>query len=157
MVIQERNSWTLPQVTYTQGKDLRGSLEGAGGTGGLLARTDNWLLNSGSPPDRSRVPHRAWTARNRWSMMSGMFLFSKPSPSVLAALAGSIWLYAPYGDGERRAQEMARKLRLIQTHDPERLLVERRSPTKRADIANQLDRFAVCKSEFAEYSLRIIR
>ena len=35
-VIQERN---VPQVTYTRGLDLSGSLEGAGGIGGLLGRT----------------------------------------------------------------------------------------------------------------------
>jgi RHS repeat-associated protein len=31
----------LPQVTYTRGNDLSGSLQGAGGIGGLLARTQN--------------------------------------------------------------------------------------------------------------------
>jgi RHS repeat-associated protein len=39
-VIQERNESNVPQVTYTRGSDLSGSLEGAGGIGGLLARTD---------------------------------------------------------------------------------------------------------------------
>jgi len=38
-VIQERNSSNVPQVTYTRGLDLGGSLERAGGIGGLLART----------------------------------------------------------------------------------------------------------------------
>jgi len=38
-VIQERNSSNTPQVTYTRGPDLSGSLEGAGGIGGLLSRT----------------------------------------------------------------------------------------------------------------------
>jgi RHS repeat-associated protein len=47
LVIQERNSWNLPQVTYTRGKDLSGSLEGAGGIGGLLARTDSLTLSAG--------------------------------------------------------------------------------------------------------------
>ena len=40
VVIQERDLNYLPTVTYTRGKDLSGSLEGAGGIGGLLARTD---------------------------------------------------------------------------------------------------------------------
>jgi RHS repeat-associated protein len=40
LVIQERDQNNLPTVTYTRGKDLSGSLEGAGGIGGLLARTD---------------------------------------------------------------------------------------------------------------------
>jgi RHS repeat-associated protein len=39
LVIQERDINNLPTVTYTRGKDLSGSLGGAGGIGGLLART----------------------------------------------------------------------------------------------------------------------
>ena len=39
-VIQERDGNNTPLVTYTRGLDLSGSLEGAGGIGGLLARTD---------------------------------------------------------------------------------------------------------------------
>jgi RHS repeat-associated protein len=38
-VIQERNASNVPMVSYTRGKDLSGSLEGAGGIGGLLARS----------------------------------------------------------------------------------------------------------------------
>lgn len=37
-VIQERNGSNLPLVSYVRGLDLSGSLEGAGGIGGLLAR-----------------------------------------------------------------------------------------------------------------------
>src|SRR5438876_8018203 len=40
LVIQERDANNLPTVTYTRGRDLSGSLQGAGGIGGLLARTD---------------------------------------------------------------------------------------------------------------------
>jgi RHS repeat-associated protein len=36
-IIQERNSWNLPQLAYTRGSDLSGTLEDAGGIGGLLA------------------------------------------------------------------------------------------------------------------------
>jgi RHS repeat-associated protein len=39
--VQERNANNLPTVTYTRGTDLSGTLQGAGGIGGLLARTDN--------------------------------------------------------------------------------------------------------------------
>jgi len=39
LVIQERGINNLPATTYARGKDLSGSLEGAGGIGGLLART----------------------------------------------------------------------------------------------------------------------
>jgi RHS repeat-associated protein len=38
-VIQERNSGNTPTVAYTRGSDLSASLEGAGGIGGLLARS----------------------------------------------------------------------------------------------------------------------
>jgi RHS repeat-associated protein len=41
LVIQERDGLNLPRVTYTRGPDLSGSLEGAGGIGGLLARTEH--------------------------------------------------------------------------------------------------------------------
>src|SRR5205807_5844546 len=41
LVIQERDSLNAPVVTYTRGKDLSGGFEGAGGIGGLLARTDS--------------------------------------------------------------------------------------------------------------------
>ena len=40
VVVQERDTNNLPQVTYTRGKDLSGGLQGAGGIGGLLARRD---------------------------------------------------------------------------------------------------------------------
>jgi RHS repeat-associated protein len=38
-VIQERNEVYTPTVSYTRGTDLSGSLQGAGGIGGLLARS----------------------------------------------------------------------------------------------------------------------
>ena len=41
-VIQERNSSNTPTVAYTRGSDLSGSLEGAGGIGGLLGRSDGY-------------------------------------------------------------------------------------------------------------------
>ena len=41
LVVQERNgSNNVPLVAYTRGLDLSGTLEGAGGIGGLLTRTD---------------------------------------------------------------------------------------------------------------------
>lgn len=40
LVIQERDGANNPLVTYTRGLDLSGTLQGAGGIGGLLARTD---------------------------------------------------------------------------------------------------------------------
>jgi RHS repeat-associated protein len=56
LVFQERYftpqlSTLIPQqaITYTRGRDLSGTLEGAGGIGGLLARTDNGLFAIGAP------------------------------------------------------------------------------------------------------------
>ena len=49
LVIQERDANNLPQVTYTRGADLSGKLEGAGGIGGLLARTANPSTISSQP------------------------------------------------------------------------------------------------------------
>jgi RHS repeat-associated protein len=48
LVIQERDTNNLPLVTYTRGNDLSGTIQGAGGIGGLLARTDNSQLIIGS-------------------------------------------------------------------------------------------------------------
>jgi RHS repeat-associated protein len=45
-VIQERDESNEPVVNYTRGTDLSGSLEGAGGIGGLLARSYGY--NSGN-------------------------------------------------------------------------------------------------------------
>jgi RHS repeat-associated protein len=41
-VIQERNAANTPTVSYTRGTDLSGTLEGAGGIGGLLARSSGY-------------------------------------------------------------------------------------------------------------------
>jgi RHS repeat-associated protein len=41
-VIQERNTNSIPTVSYTRGTDLSGTLEGAGGVGGLLARSGDF-------------------------------------------------------------------------------------------------------------------
>jgi len=41
-VIQERDSANVPTVSYTRGRDLGGSLEGAGGIAGLLARSHGY-------------------------------------------------------------------------------------------------------------------
>ena len=49
LVLQERDGNNVPRVTYTRGTDLSGSMQGAGGIGGLLARTDNTRLVGGVP------------------------------------------------------------------------------------------------------------
>ena len=45
-VIQERNTNNTPTVSYTRGNDLSGTMEGAGGIGGLLARSDSYASGS---------------------------------------------------------------------------------------------------------------
>ncbi len=50
-VIQERDGSNTPTVSYTRGNDLSGSLEGAGGIGGLLGRSSgyssgNWISHA---------------------------------------------------------------------------------------------------------------
>ncbi len=40
-MVQELNQFNVPRVTYVRGVDLSGTLEGAGGIGGLLARVDH--------------------------------------------------------------------------------------------------------------------
>jgi len=49
VVIEERDINNLPKTVYTRGPDLSGTLQGAGGIGGLLARTDVglWTLGLG--------------------------------------------------------------------------------------------------------------
>jgi hypothetical protein len=42
LLVQERSSANTPTVTYTRGRDLSGSLAGAGGIGGLLARSHGY-------------------------------------------------------------------------------------------------------------------
>jgi len=55
LVIQERDSLNVPKLTYTRGKDLSGSLEGAGGIGGLLSLTEHSTLNPQTPIATSTV------------------------------------------------------------------------------------------------------
>jgi RHS repeat-associated protein len=42
LVAQERTSANTPTVSYARGQDLSGTFEGAGGIGGLLARSDQY-------------------------------------------------------------------------------------------------------------------
>jgi len=44
VVLQERDTNNIPQITLTRGNDLSGRLQGAGGIGGLLALTSNSKL-----------------------------------------------------------------------------------------------------------------
>src|SRR5436190_22007551 len=48
LVVQERDYNNNPTVTYTRGTDLSGSLQGAGGIGGLLARSHGYASTNGN-------------------------------------------------------------------------------------------------------------
>jgi RHS repeat-associated protein len=74
-VIQERDGSNNPQVSYTRGNDLSGSMEGAGGIGGLLARSDGY--SSGS-----------WTDHN--------FYFADGVGNVTYMISGSQTMVASY-------------------------------------------------------------
>jgi len=58
LVVQERDANNLALVSYTRGNDLSGSMQEAGGIGGLLARTDHSTLNS----QLSTSPHAYYHA-----------------------------------------------------------------------------------------------
>ena len=47
-VIQERNQYNIPTVAYTWGMDLSGTLNGAAGIGGLLARDSSYYNVDGN-------------------------------------------------------------------------------------------------------------
>jgi RHS repeat-associated protein len=83
-VIQERNSSNTPTVSYTRGSDLSGSFEGAGGIGGLLARSHGY--SSGS-----------WTGHNFYHADGNgnvtMLIDNAGTPNVTAT-----YRYDPYGN-----------------------------------------------------------
>ncbi|NLH74206.1 MAG: RHS repeat-associated core domain-containing protein [Verrucomicrobia bacterium] len=46
LIVQERDGANWPTVTYTRGRDLSGTVDGAGGIGGLLARSHGYSSGS---------------------------------------------------------------------------------------------------------------
>jgi RHS repeat-associated protein len=46
LIVQERDAGNVPTVTYTRGRDLSGTVDGAGGIGGLLARSHGYSSGS---------------------------------------------------------------------------------------------------------------
>lgn len=81
-VIQERNGSNVPLVSYTRGTDLSGSLEGAGGIGGLLGRSHGY--SSGN-----------WTNHNFYHADgNGNITYLVDSSQTLAAS----YRYDPYGN-----------------------------------------------------------
>jgi RHS repeat-associated protein len=83
-VIQERNSGNTPTASYTRGSDLSGSLEGAGGIGGLLARSHGYSGGTGN-----------WSTHNCYHADgNGNITYLVNSSQTLAAS----YRYDPYGN-----------------------------------------------------------
>ena len=81
-VIQERDTNNVPTVSYTRGADLSGSLEGAGGIGGLLARSSGYSGGN-------------WTAHNYYHADgNGNITYLVSSSRTLAAS----YRYDPFGN-----------------------------------------------------------
>ena len=93
LVIEERNGSNLPLVTYTRGQDMSGSLEGAGGTGGLLARSDQELWVTGAP---------AATCYYHADGNGNVTCLINPSQAVVAK-----YVYDPYGNTISQSGPMA--------------------------------------------------
>ena len=90
-VIQERNNLNTPSVGYTRGNDLSGSLEGAGGIGGLLARSDTY---SGGSFTRHHGYHADGNG-NVTALVNG-------APAIVAR-----YTYDPYGNLLAKAGALA--------------------------------------------------
>ncbi len=88
VVIQERDQNNLPVVTYTRGVDLSGTLQGAGGIGGLLARTDMGRLTVNDP--LASAYYHADGNGNITALITGLM----DTNQVLVAK----YLYDPYGN-----------------------------------------------------------
>jgi RHS repeat-associated protein len=81
LLVQERNSANTPTVTYTRGRDLSGSLAGAGGIGGLLARSHGY-------------------SGGNWSSHHAYHADGNGNVTALADSAGALqasYRYDPYG------------------------------------------------------------
>jgi RHS repeat-associated protein len=83
-VIQERDGNNTPTVSYTRGNDLSASMEGAGGIGGLLARSSGY--SSGN-----------WTSHADYYADGG------------TAAQSARYEYGPFGESLRTTGTVARK------------------------------------------------
>jgi RHS repeat-associated protein len=110
-IIGERTSAGTPMAAYTRGSDLSGSLEGAGGIGGLLARSTGYVSASG-----------AWGTTNLYHADGNGNVTAMVSPAQ-ALTAG--YRYDPFGRtlGSVGAQASANPMRF----SSKPLLVDRAS------------------------------
>lgn len=84
VVVQERNSSNVPTVSYTRGNDLSGSLQGAGGIGGLLARSSGYNTSTG-----------AWSTQYFYHADGNGNVTYLVSP---AGVLGATYKYDPFGN-----------------------------------------------------------
>src|ERR1041385_221750 len=83
-VIQERSGSNVPTVSYTRGNDLSGSMEGAGGIGGMLARSSGYSSGTGN-----------WSTHNYYHADgNGNITYLETSAEAL----GAKYRYDPFGN-----------------------------------------------------------
>ncbi|MHB8521579.1 MAG: RHS repeat-associated core domain-containing protein [Limisphaerales bacterium] len=83
-VIQERDGNNNPTVSYTRGNDLSGSLQGAGGIGGLLARSTG--ASSGALVTAWTTGGTGGTVRNNYSGWVGLQFTVGNAPLTVSGL-----------------------------------------------------------------------
>ena len=90
-VIQERDAYNTPTVSYTRGTDLSGTLEEAGGIGGLLARSHGYSGGN-------------WTTHNFYHADgNGNITYLETTSQLLAAS----YRYDPFGNLISKSGELA--------------------------------------------------
>jgi RHS repeat-associated protein len=80
LCVQERDGQNFPVQTHTRGRDLSGSLQGAGGIGGLLAMTENSYL----------TPHHSYFHADGNGNVTALI-------NAIGVIAGR-YSYDPYGN-----------------------------------------------------------
>ena len=130
-VIEERDGDNTPLVSYTRGNDLSGTLEGAGGIGGLLARSDGYSGGN-------------WSTHNYYHADgNGNITYLVDSSQALAAS----YRYDPFGNtisqGGSLASANVYRFSLCKT--------QQLYPPGRGRIIRRL--FECCESELAGHAL----
>jgi RHS repeat-associated protein len=91
LVLQERDGNNLPITTYTRGIDLSGSLQGAGGIGGLLARSDRMsVIPNVLAPGNTNLQYNSYYMSDAQGNVTALV---SPSEMLLAQ-----YEYDPYGN-----------------------------------------------------------
>ena len=93
LVFQERDKNNNPLTTYTRGIDLSGTLDGAGGIGGLLARSDNQKIVPAILTPVTPNPQNVVTSYYFSDLDGNVVALVSPSGMVLAQ-----YEYDPFGN-----------------------------------------------------------